>query len=224
MGVPVRISPLITDLNWKITEDCCEALGAAPVGRHPSSWSFFFSHQMTSMEGGMVTTDDPELAKMMRSMRSHGWSRAEDDDLYKFIHPGFNIRPTEVAAAVGLVQLDRLDGFNQIRNTNRQLFVDSLEGCVELPPVPDGFEPSWFGFPFFVEDRDGLSKHLQANGVETRPILGGNLLRQPAFRAWPPQDLPGADRVHDHGLFIGLHPTLDCGVEKVAALIKDYVK
>lgn len=221
MGIPttVRNYPGVS-----ITEDCCEALGAEPLATHTSSWSFFFSHHMTTMEGGMVTTNSPELASSLRSLRSHGWARHAGRDPYEFVGPGFNLRPTEVAAAIGLVQLDRLPHFNKIRAANHQIFTDILEECpgVRMPTVPIGVTPSWFGLPFFAEDRDGLAKHLQASGVETRPILAGNLLRQPAFAAWPRQELPGADRVHDHGLYVGLHPLENSGVDQVAGLIREF--
>lgn len=217
MGVPAEM-----DGSGLITEDCCEALGA-DVGHFgkAAAWSFFFSHHITTMEGGAITTDDPELANRLRSMRSHGWARHEGGDPYTFVGPGFNVRPTEIAAAIGLVQLGRLDSFNKLRAENRRAFVEILDGCpgIEIPDAPEGSNP--FGLPFFAEDRDGLALYLDANGVETRPILGGNLLRQPAFKQWAAygHKYPGADRVHDHGIYVGLHPTADSGVERVAQLI-----
>jgi CDP-6-deoxy-D-xylo-4-hexulose-3-dehydrase len=222
MGIPA-----VVDTDLEVTEDCCEALGADPVGEHTASWSFFFSHHMTTMEGGMITTDDPNLRGRLKSMRSHGWARGQfgaPDPRYSFIEMGFNVRPLEISAAIGLVQLKRLDGFNELREKNRQIFADRLEGCpgVELPKIPDGVTPSWFGLPFFADNRDALRRHLESHGVETRPILGGNLLRQPAFKDWHPQKLPGADRVHDHGLYVGLHPVSDSGVDRVAELIGEF--
>ena len=225
MGIPV-----VFDCDLDVTEDCCEALGAKPVGKHTSSWSFFFSHHMTTMEGGMVTTNDHQTHQLLKSMRSHGWARGQysgmvgPDPRYSFIHMGFNMRPLEVSAAIGLVQLGRLDGFNEVRAKNRQVFANRLDGCpgVEIPEAPEGTEPCWFGLPFLAENRDGLRLWLEQHGVETRPILGGNLLRQPAFKDWAKQDLPGADRVHDHGLYVGLHPVSDSGVDRVADLIGEF--
>lgn len=229
MGVPVDIRNAVC----RITEDCCEALGAK-IGGHPvggldemATWSFFFSHHMTTMEGGAVTTNNPETASLLRSLRSHGWSRHEGGDPYRFVGPGFNVRPTEISAAIGLVQLARLDAFNKHRGENRDAFVRALgdNPLIDLPAVPEESSPSWFGIPMFVsgDHRQSLANYLEDNGVETRPILGGNLLRQPAFNRWRPQGpFPGADRVHDHGLYVGLHPFPDTGVERVAELINEF--
>ncbi len=225
MGVPADL----TDVPCQVTEDCCEALGSVPVGRvgEMATWSFFFSHHMTTMEGGMVTTDDPHTASLLRSLRSHGWARHEGRDPYEFVTPGFNVRPTEVAAAIGLVQLGKIDKFNKHRAENRDLFIKALAGnpAVELPEAPAGTSPAWFGLPLFVNPpakRDKVAAALNERGVETRPILGGNLLRQPAFKQWAGQGpLPGADRVHDRGLYIGLHPLPDTGIEEVAHIINE---
>ena len=225
MGVPCDTTGLD---GLEVTEDCCEALGAS-VGQagEMATWSFFFSHHITTMEGGMVTTDRPELASLLRSLRSHGWARHDGGDPYTFVNPGFNVRPTEISAAIGLVQLGRLDGFNKLRDENRQAFVDTLDGCpgIHFPVVPDGATPSWFGLAFLVDDRrDDLAAFLEAHGVETRPILGGNLARQPAFKGFAENGwFPGADRVHDHGLYVGLHPTADSGVERVAELVGGFL-
>jgi CDP-6-deoxy-D-xylo-4-hexulose-3-dehydrase len=235
MGVPCDMDPIMelaAERDLVVVEDCCEALGATyhdcPVGSFglAASWSFFFSHQMTTMEGGMITTADAKLADQFRSMRSHGWERHKGGDPYRFVTRGFNLRPSEIAAAIGLVQLDKLHIFNKIRAMNRATFVTYLAGHpnVTFPTAPLHTSPSWFGLPMFVqEDRDGLAEWLEAHGVETRPILGGNLMRQPAFAEWADDHYPGADYVHDHGLYVGLHPSLDTGVEQVAALVGEYV-
>lgn len=220
MGIPADIA----GLDCRVTEDCCEALGA-DVGRkgEMATWSFFFSHHITTMEGGMITTDQAEVASLLRSLRSHGWARHEGRDPYEFVTMGFNVRPTEISAAIGLVQLSRLAQFNKLRQENHRIFSERLAGCpgIELVAAPEGSNP--FGLPFFADDRDGLAGFLEDQGVETRPILGGNLTRQPAFAAWAGGLFPGADRVHDHGLYVGLHPLADCGVEDVADLIARYL-
>jgi CDP-6-deoxy-D-xylo-4-hexulose-3-dehydrase len=237
MGVPAQIDDIAAACPtlW-LTEDCCEALGAGyryrNVGRvgHAAAWSFFFSHHMTTMEGGMVTTDSGMLASRMRSMRSHGWARDSLalpglDSRYTFIDIGFNVRPSEVSAAIGLVQLSKLDAMSAARKNNRKAFVAGLNGVerVVLPEVPRYAHPSWFGLPMFADDMPSLRTWLEAHGVETRPILGGNLARQPAFTGlgMVTGPLPGADYVHDHGLYVGLHPT-ESQVERVAELIKKW--
>jgi CDP-6-deoxy-D-xylo-4-hexulose-3-dehydrase len=239
MGVPARIDKIAEALPtcW-VTEDCCEALGAAyeyrPVGQvgHAAAWSFFFSHHMTTMEGGMVTTNSGVFANRVRSMRSHGWARdilsiPDLDPRYTFIDQGFNLRPTEVEAAIGLVQLNRWrNDHSRRRLSNFKAFKQALHtDRVSLPEVPRHAHPSWFGIPMFVDDMPSLRTHLEAHGVETRPILGGNLARQPAFGGVVKSvgELPGADYLHDHGLYIGLHPG-ESEVEKVAKLINRWAK
>jgi CDP-6-deoxy-D-xylo-4-hexulose-3-dehydrase len=242
MGVPVDIGELLRSIlhnpdpsKWPyITEDCCEALGAkdatlASVGAHgDASWSFFFSHHMTTMEGGMVTTNDHVTADKYRSLRSHGWTRHKSDDKYTFDGPGFNLRPTEVQAAIGLVQLAKVDDFIRNRTANYNHFARYMADhpSVRLMDVPEHCTPSWFGIPMFVEakQRDALAAYLEENGVETRPILAGNLRNQRAFTGFYFGPTPGADRVDEEGLFVGLHPTPYRGdVEAVANLIGDFL-
>ena len=236
MGNTADLNPILdlaANLGLIVTEDCCEALGAkyhgAPVGSfgHAAAWSFFFSHQMTTMEGGMVTTDDLDFADKLRGLRSHGWTRHVSSDLYTFAGLGFNLRPTEVQAAIGRVQLKKLRRFNEMRHRAFLLFESLVDtACLTAPQVVPGACPSWFGLPLLVDDRDGLAAHLEAHGVETRPILGGNLARQPVARAghFTAGDLPGADYIHDRGLFIGLHPSSTYDVERLAGLVNAYAK
>ena len=151
---------------------------------------------MTTMEGGMVTTIHPEWDRKLRSLRSHGWNRHFSSDKYTFHDEGFNVRPTEVAGAIGLVQLAKLDYMNEQRTRNYEEFHRKLHGHpnITLPEVPETCTPSWFGVPMFVKtNRDGLTEYLEACGVETRPILAGNLKTQPAFRGFYFGKTPGAD-------------------------------
>lgn len=240
MGNPCDLEPiraLADEHDLIITEDCCEALGATyggrPIGRAGlgATWSFFFSHQMTTMEGGMVTTDDADLADAMRGLRSHGWTRHVSDDLYTFADWGFNVRPTEVQAAIGRVQLGRVHRFNHARRVNYRRFADAIAGTgLSLPSVPADSYPSPFGLPIMVDksaacSRNDLVHHLGHHGVETRPILGGNLARQPVARRglFDHGDLPGADDVQQRGLFIGLHPDDNDDVERLAGIIRQRV-
>lgn len=239
MGVPCdmeEIVSLVSHHGWILHEDCCEALGAsydyARMGKKSvgwtadvASWSFFFSHQMTTMEGGMVTTPYPETVKKLKALRSHGWNRHYSEERYTFTGEGFNLRPTEVAAAIGLVQLSKLDDMNAARTKNYREFERKLlkHPNIYLPTVPFSATPSWFGVPMFIKrGRDDLAKYLEAEGVETRPILAGNLARQPGFRGFYFGKTPGADKVSEQGLFVGLHPILDSGASAVAKMIADF--
>lgn len=173
----------------------------------------------------MVTTQYPWLDKKVRSLRSHGWTRHFSEDKYTFHDQGFNLRPTEVQAAIGLVQLRKLDAMNDARATNYEEFERLLQGHpnIRLPEAPLMTTPSMFGVPMFVErGRDELAKYLEGEGVETRPILAGNLRSQPAFRGFYFGHTPGADRVQDQGLYVGLHPTPNTGGFEVAKMIADW--
>jgi CDP-6-deoxy-D-xylo-4-hexulose-3-dehydrase len=221
---------------WLI-EDTCEALGAVHrnirAGRfgHVSTFSFFFSHHMSTVEGGMALTEDPELADLLRCLRAHGWTRQlrsrervereypDLDNRFLFINTGFNVRPTEIAAAFGLEQLKKLDGFNARRIAMAARWDEALASLADsgflrpMRPTEDTICPR-FGYPVMCmskEVRDGLRSHLERNGIETRPIICGNLARQPAMRMIEHRvvgSLCGAEAIMDRGLLWGLHPML----------------
>lgn len=218
-----------TDLypDLLVLEDACGAHGARLRGRPVGSlgaaatFSFFFSHHMTTIEGGMVVTDDAELADVLRSQRAHGWVRErtdraalmaanpEIDSRFLFVSAGYNVRPTEIQGAFGLAQLPRLDGWVARRRANHRNWCERVADIPELHAFPEapGTLHSGFAFPFLVNgDRAQLMRVFAEHRIETRPISGSNLARQPAFRhvaAKTPVPLPVADAVHDRGLFIG---------------------
>ncbi len=211
-----------------VLEDACGAHGAVyhgrPVGSFGagSAFSFFFSHHITTIEGGIVVTDDAHLADTMRSIRAHGWVRErqdraewaaaspEIDPRFLFVSAGYNLRPTEVQGAFGLHQLRRLPAWVAQRRANHAAwcaaFAD-IPGVTVFPEV-EGTEHAGFAFPLLVDgERAAVMAELEAAGVETRPISGSNLVRQPAFPrvagASAPVPLPVSDRVHEKGFFFG---------------------
>ncbi len=219
---------------WLI-EDTCESLGVEWEGRKVGSYgqigtfSFFFSHHITTIEGGMVVTNDAGLADLLRAMRAHGWVRAmqsaaevaarypQIDPRFLFVTSGFNVRPTEINGAIGLEQLKRLDGFNDNRRKIAQQLdkgFASLEqsGALSLIRYDSRSFPAPFGYTVLCrnhQERQRLVQHLEANGIETRPVICGNLVRQPAFENFDhgvSGSLGGADRVMDCGLYWGTHP------------------
>ncbi len=215
-------------------EDACAAhgasVGARPVGGlgDAASFSFFFSHHITTIEGGMVVTHDDAVADALRSLRAHGWIRERSDrealaaarpgcdPRFLFVSPGWNLRPTEVQAAFGLVQVGRLDGWVARRRANHAAWCAALSGMpgvTVFPEVP-GTAHAGFAFPFLVDgDRARAQRHLAAHGIDSRPISGGHLAHHPAWdalgRAWPhaaPRvagPTPVADRIDAHGVFVG---------------------
>ncbi|MCL2454405.1 MAG: aminotransferase class I/II-fold pyridoxal phosphate-dependent enzyme [Micrococcales bacterium] len=238
LGNPVAMGPLMElaerhDL-W-VVEDTCESLGSTFEGRavgtfgDMGTYSFFFSHHITTIEGGMLVTDDDRLADLARSIRAHGWTRdmAQRDKLeaanpsidprFLFVHVGYNLRPMEISAAFGLVQLQRLEEFNEQRRANVAYLaaaLDDLRDEIALVTEQPGGRSTWFGFTAITKDsstRLALSEHLESRGIATRPIVAGNLAVQPAFRDNPHRlvgDLANATAVGERGLFVGNHPNL----------------
>ena len=178
----------------------------------------------------MITTPSGRLAEKLRVLRSHGWARdvkreVPTDPRYTFIDWGFNVRPTEVAAAIGLVQLQKLTYLNRLRMRNFATIASAVADCddIDIPQACEG--TNWFGVPLFSYHKQSLVDFLEAHGVETRPILAGNLVRQPAFQrraARHRPHLPGADRVHDQGLYIGLHAERNSDAERVGELLQKW--
>lgn len=234
-----------------ILEDCCEALGAkfgaSRVGSIgiAGAFSFFFSHHMTTMEGGMVTTDDPELARQLRIMRAHGWTRSIDfageqplegydiDPRYAFVNWGFNLRPTDLQAGFGLHQLKKLPAWNETRNKMAKLFYEGLSKTAFFRG-PDastvGTSPAWFALPVLISKDAPFTKrafvtYLEKEGVETRPIVTGNVARHPVSRLFDAFKgaFPGADYVHDFGFYIGLTPfTTEDQIERLLKLFGEF--
>lgn len=246
-----RTVELAEENNLVIIEDACEALGAKwggqPVGQFglASSSSFFFSHHLVTMEGGMIATESEELAEHLRLLRAHGWTRNLRhppkpqpglDPRYAFANWGFNVRPTELNAAFGLAQLQRFEAqqAQRISAANYSLErIAVLENSLKPMEVGKNTDCSWFAFPIMVTasarfTRDDLVRVLEKNGVETRPIVAGNLARQPAMKSVggiSAGELPGADSVHDCGLYIGLHslPEMSKELERVWDVIENFV-
>lgn len=238
---------------WVI-EDTCEALGTQYKNKFVGTlgdmgtYSFFFSHHITTIEGGMIVTDNDQLAELFRCMRAHGWTRhlknhkvvesqyPEIDPRFLFINSGFNLRPTEINAVFGKEQLPKLQHFNQRRAEIAKIwsdaFSDFIKNRIILPmQVSADTSCTWFGFPIICESkklRDALKKHLEKNGIETRSIICGNLARQPAFKHFPHRisgDLKGADTIMDQGLFWGSHPLMtDADVEYVIKIVSGFLK
>jgi CDP-4-dehydro-6-deoxyglucose reductase, E1 len=239
LGNPVAMDAVMDfarERDLWVLEDTCESLGSMVGGRHAGAighvgtYSFYFSHHITTIEGGMLVTDDDALADLARSMRSHGWTRELGnraeleaaspwiDPRFLFVYVGYNVRATEVQAAMGLVQLRRLEEFNEARRRNATELLEALrplEGELEFVAEQEGGRSTWFGFPVMARDADtrrALSAHLEARRIETRPIVAGNLAIQPAFRDSPHRtvgSLANATSIGQRGLFIGNHPNLD---------------
>jgi len=237
-----------------LVDDTCESLGSRYRQKYLGSigdfgtFSFYFSHHMTTVEGGMVIARTQEDDDLLRCLRAHGWSReqsnhamlearhGEIDPRFLFINLGFNLRPMEIQAAFGLEQIRRLDEMNLNRRANtrriRQAFREHplWRQQLSFPEPPRDVDPCWFGFPFTVSpavdlDYKGFTKRLRDRGIDTRPIVSGNMALQPAVRLLNVDcslgPFAGAQLVHERGLFIGCHakPLGDDRVRKLVTAI-----
>jgi len=251
MIVPVYGNPCdmdaITDIcarrDLVLIEDCCEALGASyggrPVGTfgRVGTFSFYYSHHMTTLEGGITVTDDFELAELMRILRSHGWTREvedkqrwhevypEFDRRFLFVNLGYNLRPTELAGAIGLMQLPKLSDFVRIRRENAAWFRKALsrfEGFFAFQSEYESGESSWFGFPLILKDGapfhlSELITDLNAGGIETRPIICGNIARQPALQHYDHRvvgAMDNANAVMERAVSFGNHQAIDAAARQ----------
>jgi CDP-6-deoxy-D-xylo-4-hexulose-3-dehydrase len=219
-------------------EDTCESLGTRAMGRRLGSfadfgtYSFYYSHHITTGEGGMVVCKTKEDADLLRCLRAHGWSRAlsnhvefekahhDIDPRFLFVNVGFNFRPIEVQAALGISQLKRINEMNQTRVANHSAVIRAVresarwKGQFEFIEAASGTEPVWFGFCCLLSEKIKTSlneflAYLTAHGVDNRPIVSGNWARQPALKHFDvnlqPEQFKGAEAIHQRGFFIGLH-------------------
>lgn len=227
LGNPAQVSAPV------LLEDSCGAHGAEINGArtgsigHCGAFSFFFSHHITTGEGGAITTNDPHLADACRSIRAHGWVRERSDrqwweQEYSHIDPrflfasmGYNLRMTEVSGAIGLHQVDRIEGFVQQRRQNHQEWcsmVNQLNLPIRVYPEAPNTRHAGFAFPMMLDEnapmtRAQLCAELESRGIQTRPISGANLAIQPAFDRVPGASIRGelkvATAVQERGFFVG---------------------
>ena len=245
-----RITDIAQRNNLFLLEDNCESLGASLNGKKAGTFglggtfSTFFSHHICTMEGGIVVTDDESLFHTLKSIRAHGWTRdlpdvnhvhnktgSQWDDLFRFVLPGYNLRPLEMEAAIGRIQIRKLDSFVQARRENAKHFVSVVRELEGFRFQQETDLSSWFGFSLILEGklknrRSDLIASLIGAAIESRPIVTGNFTRNPVMKhldCSPFGDLPGADEVHDQGLFIGNHHfDLSKQIDHLASVLDEF--
>lgn len=196
--------------SLNIIEDNCEAMGIKSTNSVASSFSMFYSHHISTMEGGIATTSSRKLYETMVSLRGHGWDRATSDNLYNFIYPGYNLRPTEISAAVGITQLARfteiLDGYQR----NALFFQDTVGTIPGIKIQRETGKSSWMGFYILIEkltDREfsELLEILNFLGIDTRPIMC--CFHKQPMRKFADVDIPkplfNAEKVFERGFYVG---------------------
>jgi CDP-6-deoxy-D-xylo-4-hexulose-3-dehydrase len=239
-GISDRLIKRLEELNIPLIEDVCESHGAMHGERRLgslgwiSNFSYYYAHHMTTIEGGMISTNDPEVYNAARMMRSHGMVReaAFDDEKMEYtekypdLNPDFifayqahNMRPTEISGILGLSQLPYLQGYVEQRKINFAKFLEILDPSVfQTDFKVEG--NSNYAFTLILKDpsfniRDVVERRLRSNGFEFRRGLsgGGNQLRQPYMRRLGlmqgPESLKNVDHVHSFGWYLGNYPTLD---------------
>lgn len=200
--------------------DNCESIGAihedgtlAGTQGTANTFSFYYSHQLSAIEGGMILTDNEDLAGMCKMIRNHGWTRGIQvpqcfEEEYRFETFGYNVRPQELNAAVARVQLAKLPTRIAARTQNYDYWIKSSGDLPIKHPVITG-TPSFFGIHFQVASREvraTLAKALRAAGIDCRPPVAGSFRRQPYGQRWADQKTPNADRIHDTGIMFGNPP------------------
>jgi CDP-6-deoxy-D-xylo-4-hexulose-3-dehydrase len=230
-----------------LIEDNCESMGATFNGKEAGtfgvagSYSGFFSHHISTMEGGIVVTDDEELYHVMLSIRAHGWTRnlpkfnhvtgeKSDDpfeESFKFVLPGYNLRPLEMSGALGIEQLKKLPGLIEGRRANGLLVQQRLSNHPRFMIQREIGKSSWFGFSLVLREakqgaRAALVKDLIGAGFEVRPIVTGNFAKNEVMKYFDYEihgDLKNANYIDEYGLFVGNHHyDISAAVDALTAL------
>ncbi|EIH9556115.1 DegT/DnrJ/EryC1/StrS family aminotransferase [Escherichia coli] len=229
-----KINEVINNRDIILLEDNCESMGAVFQNKQAGTFgvmgtfSSFYSHHIATMEGGCVVTDDEELYHVLLCLRAHGWTRnlpkenmvtgTKSDDIFeesfKFVLPGYNVRPLEMSGAIGIEQLKKLPGFISTRRSNAQYFVDKFKDHPFLDIQKEVGESSWFGFSFVIKEgaaieRKSLVNNLLSAGIECRPIVTGNFLKNERVLSYfdysVHDTVANAEYIDKNGFFVGNH-------------------
>jgi len=245
-----NIIKLIKNKNILLIEDTCESLGTKFNNKYLGTFgefgtfSFYYSHQITSGEGGMIVCNKVNNYNILKSLRSHGWSRGTKlhnyykkkfnkiDDRFIFINSGYNVRPTDIQAAIAHNQFNKLYKFINARNQNRKIIINKIKTNPKwnnqfyFVEHSKNVTPSWFGLAILInkkllKKKKTFLNYLTKKGIENRPILSGNFINQPSAKLYNLNKkkftFQNAQKVEDLGFFIGLH------TKKISNRIAEYV-
>tara|TARA_R110002051_G_scaffold159152_2_gene230502 strand:- start:4318 stop:5472 length:1155 start_codon:yes stop_codon:yes gene_type:complete len=236
----VSVLGLVPDMSWLVNlcdkegvillEDCCESLGSEYEGQKlgsfgaMSTFSTYFGHHISTIEGGMVCTNDTKYDKILKSIRSHGWDRdldkesqeslrkewgvSEFDAFYTFYHKGFNVRATDLQAFLGLRQLDKLDLICDQRSLNFKLYQKYLNPEYKIEERREGFTSN-FAYPIVSKNRNAIAKRLMKEDIECRPLICGSMGKQPFYvKEYGEKSFTNADFLKERGMYIPNHHLL----------------
>ena len=223
-----EILKLILGRNIILIEDNCESMGAKFNNKFTGTFglmgtfSSFFSHHIATMEGGVVITDDEELYHILLCIRAHGWTRnlpeknhvsnkSEDwfVESFKFVLPGYNVRPLEMSGAIGIEQLKKLPSFIKQRRKNAELFIQLFSDSKRFIIQQEIGESSWFGFSLIINDnskRSEIIKLLTTSNIDCRPIVTGDFTQNPVLKYFDYEiigELSNSKKIHNDGFFVG---------------------
>ena len=234
LGIPNQMDEILEicrENNIILLEDSCESIGSEYQGKKigslgdMSSFSFYYGHHISTIEGGMVSTNDKELYKLLLSIRSHGWDRDLPDDekkslrekygvddfraLYTFYYPGFNLRSTDLQAFLGLKQLEKVEYIVEKRNKNFTIYNENLPDTIWKIQPPVGSFVSNFAYPLITDKINELVNELTKNEIECRPLICGSMNEQPFwYERFGKVELKNALVVHENGLYLPNNPDL----------------
>lgn len=226
-----RLLNICDSNNIYLLEDSCESFGSQYKGKKlgtfgiMSTFSTYFGHHLSTIEGGIMATNDVEIAAAARCIRNHGWDRdyseekrkelrdewgvSEFDSLYTFYMHGFNVRSTDLQAFIGIGQLDKADSVNTKRETNFNLYQNNIKNEYWKPIYREDTFCSNFAYPIIHPNRDAMVKNLISEGVEVRPMICRSMGVQPFYvKLYGKQILKNADIVDKYGMYIPNHPEL----------------
>lgn len=241
------IAEMTKDRNILLLEDNCESLGASFEGRQcgtfglMGTYSTFFSHHISTMEGGVICTDDDELHHILLCLRAHGWTRNLPDEnhvtgtknpdpfeeSFRFVLPGYNVRPLEMEGALGVEQVKKLPLLISERQANGRRWTEAMQNHPQFVIQQETGSSSWFGFSLVIRpglaiDRRSVVQRLRDLGFECRPIVAGNFAKNPVVRYFDAEiagPLDNADYIDQNGLFIGnQHFPIPEAIDCIAAL------
>lgn len=234
LGVPNNMDKILKickEKNIFLLEDTCESVGSMLNNKKlgtfgdMSSFSFYYGHHMSTIEGGMVSTNDDDLYYILLSIRSHGWDRDLPENvrqslrqkykindfrsLYTFYYPGFNLRSTDLQAFLGVLQLEKINFVVNQREKNFNLYNKYISDKIWKINPPSGSFVSNFAFPIVTEKINVLIENLKSNDIECRPLICGSMNEQPFwFENFEKVDLPKSKKIHEYGLYLPNNPDM----------------
>jgi CDP-6-deoxy-D-xylo-4-hexulose-3-dehydrase len=250
LGIPNNMDEIVelcNENNILLVEDTCESIGSKyndkMVGTFGkmSTFSFYFGHHISTIEGGMISTNDEELYHILLSVRSHGWDRDLPKEtqiklrekyninnfraLYTFYYPGFNLRSTDLQAFLGLGQLKKIDQIVENRHKNYLKYKNEIKNDFWNVSEPKGSYVSNFSFPIITKNIDKLIKKLNENDVECRPLICGSINEHPFwYERYGKQELPNSKLVHEYGLYLpNNHQMTDEELDKVIKIVNENI-